>query len=520
MAIFSATPPGKSTRKATFIRLVGKLDSLITGKAVGVLFLVIFATWGLYGLVGHSLIETMYRSTTSHILMAGKSTTPLEAYLDAGDRMLVITTVSLLAASLLLVLVIKTPLGSLYGFAAVAALSFLVFCLVEVFPAIGNSLRLDQIGYHYFHNLYIADDQLVHKLKPHLRMTIPAFGHEYPPMYGIQVQSRTIEWITDEDGFRNGDPTRSDDMLIIGDGFIEEGNDLSDTFAGRIEELAAIKTRNLGTGGYGPFQYLEVLKRYGLKRNPKFALIAFNEVNDVFDIEKYLEWKEGKEEGLEVLYDARTPVVTKTFFGRYIGVLAETSHYIQKVAFTTAQVLLDKLNTHRQNPAVHPDVVMVEIGKQAKYKMLFIDKLTTESSEELLASDTGRRLKKILIDFKTLCERNNIIPIIMFVPSAAHIYAQYSTEASGRNWRKIRSEQIAAKANVERAISNLARDLRIELINLSSVFESAAQSGRMLYYPLSSHWNAEGREVAAEFVADVLKSKFTSSAAVAEATQG
>ena len=518
MNSFSAPPPVQGGYKAYGVRVIRGLDCLITGKVICVLFVGILATWILYGLLGHKLIETMYRTTASHILgdviMPGKSSTPLEAYLDAADRMIVVITLGLMGASLLLVSLIKSPLRLLYGFAGVAALSFFLFCLIEVFPSVGNSLHVDQIGSHYFHNLYVADDQLVHKLKPHLRMKLPAFGHEYPPMYGIQVPPRKIEWITDEDGFRNGDTTKFDDVLIIGDGFIEEGQDLSDTFAGRIEKhLTAAKVRNLGTGGYGPFQYVEVLKRYGLKRNPNFALIAFNEVNDIFDIEKYLEWKEAKEKGLSVAYDARTPVVATTFFGRYVGVMLETSHYIQKVAFTAAHVMLDKLNMHRQNRAVHPDVVMVEIGKQARHKMLFIDRLITQSGEELLASDTGRRLKEIMIEFKNVCERNKIIPVIMFVPSAAHVYAEHSTEASGRNWLKMRAEQIGAKANVERAISSLARDLRIELINLSSVFESAAKNGRMLYYPLSSHWNAEGREVAAGFVAEILKSKLNASAA-------
>jgi hypothetical protein len=440
--------------------------------------------------------------------MPGKSTTPLEAYLDAADRMIVATTLWLMVAASLLTLLIKSPRGLLYGFAGLVALSFFLFCLIEVFPSIGNSLYLDQIGSHYFHNLYIADGQLVHKLKPHLRMNMPAFAPGYAPLYGIEIQPTMVEWVTDEDGFRNYDKTEVDDVLIMGDGFVEEGRNLNDTFAARIEKrLPGVSVRNLGTGGYGPFQYLEVLKRYGLKRKPKFAVIAFNEVNDIFDVGKYLEWKNAKERGLNVMYDARTAVLWGTFFQRYVELLVETSERFQKTVLTASRFILNRLNIYRREQAIHPDLVLVKIGEHPIHKMLFIDRLMTQSSEEILASDIGKRLKEIMIEFRNVCEQKKIIPLIMFIPSAAHVYAEYSTKESGRNWLKIRGEQIAAKANVERAISNFARNLGIELIDLSSVFESAAKDGRMLYYPLITHWNAEGMEVAAAFVADVLKSK-------------
>ena len=178
-----------------------------------------------------------------------------------------------------------------------------------------------------------------------------------------------------------------------------------------------------------------------------------------------------------------------------------------------AYSMLEKLDAYQShNPPVHKDLVLVELGKKAIHRMLFIDQLITKSTDEILASDNGRRLKELLTEFKNLCAKNKIVPMIMFIPSAAHIYAEYSTQQSGRNWLKIRAEQIAAKANVEQAISALARTLDIELINLSVVFESAAKNGKMLYYPLTTHWNSEGMEVAAAFVADALKSRITTPA--------
>ena len=493
------------------VNLIKWLDSSITMKSACVVFLGVAISWVLYLLFGHRLIETMYTTTPGTIIdriLKGKSSTPLEDYLEAADTLIVLTTFHFFAVFLPFVLLIKKPRLLLYGSGFVAALSFAVFCAVEWFPSVGDYICLDNVRFHYYNKLYIGDDKLIHRLRPYLRTHSRSEPQRYPLSYGIEVEPTTIEWITDEDGFRNADTTRFSDVIIIGDGFIEEGQSLVDTFASRLEKhLSPIRVRNLGTGGHGPFQYLEVLKRYGIKRGPKYVLIGFNEVNDITDTERYLQWQEGKEKGASVLYDSRTRVVSRPFFDRYGQTLLGTFHHIQNAALMMAHRTLENFNTYRKQP-IHKDVVLVELGN-AIHRMLFIDRLITKAPEEILASNSGRRLKEILLEFKNLCARNKIIPMIMFIPSADHIYAEYSTQQSGRSWLKIRPEQIAAKANVEQAISTLAHALGIEFVSLSVVFESAAKNGKMLYYPLSTHWNSEGMEVAAVFVAGMLKSKIT-----------
>lgn len=505
----SAHKPFVSGFKIHTVNLVKWLDSSITMKSVCMVLLGVVTTWVLYLLFGHRLIETMYTATSGRIIdriLPGKSSTSLEDYLEAADTLSALNTFRFFAVFVPFVLLIKKPRLLLYGSGFVAALSFAIFCAVEWFPSVGDYIRLDNLRFHYYSKLYIGDDTLIHRLRPHLRAHSRSEPQSYPSSYGIEVEPTTIEWITDEDGFRNADTTRFSDVIIIGDGFIEEGQSLVDTFAGRLEKhLSPVRVRNLGTGGHGPFQYLEVLKRYGTKRSPKYALIAFNEVNDILDTERYLQWQEGKEKGESVLYDRRTRVVSRPFFDRYGQTLLGAFHHIQNVALMMAQRTLENFNTYRRQP-IHKDVVLVELGN-AIHRMLLIDRLITKAPDEILASNSGRRLKELLLEFKDLCARNKIIPMIMFIPSANHIYAEYSTEQSGRSWLKIRAEQIAAKANVEQAISDLARGLGIEFVSLSVVFESAARNGKMLYYPLSTHWNSEGMEVAAAFMAGMLKPK-------------
>jgi SGNH hydrolase-like domain, acetyltransferase AlgX len=53
----------------------------------------------------------------------------------------------------------------------------------------------------------------------------------------------------------------------------------------------------------------------------------------------------------------------------------------------------------------------------------------------------------------------------------------------------------------------LAKQLNIPFIDLCPVFEASARDGKLLYYPFDTHWNSEGREVAAAFVAKTLRGR-------------
>jgi SGNH hydrolase-like domain, acetyltransferase AlgX len=65
------------------------------------------------------------------------------------------------------------------------------------------------------------------------------------------------------------------------------------------------------------------------------------------------------------------------------------------------------------------------------------------------------------------------------------------------------------RENIEKAITVLANESRVDLITLTPVFNQAAAEGKMLYYPLDTHWNAEGREIAARFFAAALKKRYS-----------
>ena len=82
----------------------------------------------------------------------------------------------------------------------------------------------------------------------------------------------------------------------------------------------------------------------------------------------------------------------------------------------------------------------------------------------------------------------------------------------GGNWLAIREGEVAAKKNTEQQVGRRVQSLGLEFVSLSPILERRAKEGRLLYFPLDPHWNSEGTELVATYVADYFKTKYLSSA--------
>ena len=82
------------------------------------------------------------------------------------------------------------------------------------------------------------------------------------------------------------------------------------------------------------------------------------------------------------------------------------------------------------------DLVNLKVGDQ-HYKAVFEDLNDSRSPAEISALNEWRDLKKILREFKSVSLKNGITPVLVYVPVAAHIYAEYTTNESSKNWLKI-----------------------------------------------------------------------------------
>jgi len=217
-----------------------------------------------------------------------------------------------------------------------------------------------------------------------------------------------------------------------------------------------------------------------------YVLLCFSEHNDIADIKDYVRWKADGQG-----------------YGNYN---LNGKNFLQRYAMALRDVLyapLAEVIEGEQRPA--GDLITIKVGNST-VKTVISYKNETRPPDELLKLNEWKVLRELLGQFRTVAAENNIVPVVLFFPTKAHIYAEYSISESDPNWMKIRDEQIAAKHNVEATLGTLCQEKGIELISVSPAFERAASQGKFLYYPFDTHWNSEGRQIAASVVAERLVS--------------
>ena len=318
----------------------------------------IVVIWIGYLSAGQQLISALYHRDNSWLanrFMAGKASTPLDAYYRQADAVMAHATLSVIMAFTAMWLLLRNARGLLLFIFSCWVSSFLLFCLFEFFPALVPLTHLDNVfGYYAYKANYIPDPQLIFREKPFNRRVIHDFtGTQFSPRYGIEVQPYTIEWIMDKDGFRNRRAEAAVDIVVLGDSYIEYGANESDTFVGRLEEkLPGLTARNLGKSGYSVGQYVQVLKSYGLQYKPKLALMAFYEGNDIPEIRDYLLWKSGR---MSELRGFLFKFADGSLWRRYVFAVEATLVEFRNKFGALDEVLLGKLANLRGYPlTTHP----------------------------------------------------------------------------------------------------------------------------------------------------------------------
>jgi hypothetical protein len=380
---------------------------------------------------------------------------------------------------------------------SLAATILLIFTALELFPPLIRALRLTGIHYYGLRERYIIDPQLVFRIKPFYKIKISDYkGDLYLPGYKVDVEPIQIEFQCDKDGFRNANYISSADTVIVGDSYIEVGRDDSDTFSGRFARHSGLSVKNIGIGWWGPIQYLIALERHALRVNPKYAVFCFFEGNDMQDIIQYARWYKGK-----AYYHFN--FCRKNFFQRLWIAVTDTVNFIR----SSFREKFARRNspTIRDNKGV--DIRWSEVNLADKsIKTVFCYQNDLRPASVLLKAPEYIILSDVLRAFKKICVGNNIVPLLVFIPTRTHVYAPYSSAVrGGPYWLKVREKQIAARQNIEDAITALCRDNGIRMISLTPKFESLAKEGKFLYYPFDSHWNSEGREAAARYVAEEIR---------------
>ncbi len=373
---------------------------------------------------------------------------------------------------------------------AVLVVFLFLFSLFECFPSLVDAVNLQAIAYYGLQRELIADPALVfipRKVDYVLQGT--SVGDQYAAEYGVDVVPWTYVVTTNAEGFRPNSAGPPYEIVLVGDSFLTAGEDDASTLSERLRAVSGRATFNLSRSWYGPYQYVELLKRYGFALRPQVALLGFYAGGDIEDIREYHRWRR------EHRYYFYADHTQRPFFVRYAIALADTGAYLR-------ETLAQRLARPPQPVApeeIHPQLGVIQVGAQA-VPMVFGDWNPEGSAEQLLATAEWQALHALLTEFHDLCRAEGILPVLLYIPSKSQVYAEYATAHSGRQFVQAAARQHPIRTNMVAALTTLAQRVELPLINLLPAFEQQAAAGRLLYYPFDTHWNGEGIQAAAAFI--------------------
>jgi hypothetical protein len=365
--------------------------------------------------------------------------------------------------------------------------SLLLFSLFECFPSLSDAVNLQDIAYYGLQREFIADPSLVFVPR---KVDYVLQGTEY----GVDVVPMSYVATTTAEGFRPNSAGPPYEIVLVGDSFLSTGVDDASTLSERLHAVSGRATFNLSRPWYGPYQYLELLKRYGLTLRPKVVLLGFYAGTDIADIREYHRWLR------ERRYYFYADHAQRPLFVRYTIALTDTGAALRDTIATR----LARQPRPVAPGAIHPDLGIIRVGAQS-VPMVFGEWNPEGSAAQLLATAEWQALHVLLTEFHHLCQASGILPVLLYIPTKSQVYAEYATAHSGRRFVQAAARQHPIRTNMVAAITTLAQQVDLPLINLLPYFEQQAEAGRLLYYPFDAHWSGEGIQAAAAYIWQALQ---------------
>ncbi len=293
---------------------------------------------------------------------------------------------------------------------------------------------------------------------------------------------------TDARGFRNATAVDRADVALVGDSYIE-GAYVSDdeTAAVRLQELTGRTVVNLGVSGYGTLQEEIVLRQSALPLQPRAIVWFFFEGNDLDDDESF-------EDTLAYNRGVRGPAVATPWTKRW-------DEFRERSLVWNAFLQLRELSEPLAPNAVDTAGWFHDADGREQ-RLLFFDFYATRGFGPFERA-RFEKSKAAFLRVAALCRARGIRLILSYVPIKFRVYGDRCTYPAGSQcplWHPW---------NLEAAFAAFCRESGIEFLVLTEPMRRAAASGRVLYAPEDSHWNAEGHR----FVAELVKQRLSTQAA-------
>ena len=312
----------------------------------------------------------------------------------------------------------------------------------------------------------------------------------------------------DENGFCN-DPgsyqTSPLDIITIGDSFTWCNAVRSeDAWASRISDFTQLSVYNLGKGGIGLYEYLQILKRFGVQKSPKYVILNVYEGNDLRDALKFHKFQNQLKDGGASEYSSKSwrkrnyHYLTHSFLGRHSYAFNLLLHFSN---FTYVEYLK---KAFKKEIDFRYDLVFTE--HSVPFNFDNSDQDEVKNARRLLDQKIDTKAFDLALDnFMQLSREHNFIPIVSYTPSAHTTYQENVV---------FRDPQLTSlmpwfSHEQRKYFKRKGEDLGYRFIDLTPGLQSVAQEytspEKLLYYQTNLHLTKYGHTVVAKTLSGVIE---------------
>ena len=321
----------------------------------------------------------------------------------------------------------------------------------------------------------------------------------------------------DENGFCNAPSDRYDrdpiELVVLGDSFTEcVVTDPARTWPSRLGALTGRSVYNLGKGGIGPYEYLQIFERFGVPKHPSVVVMSVYEGNDLRDAVLYHDYVEARRRGeqptTELAGDRNTdPIDYQAALDHPLG---RHSRAVDLLVVGAGQLFESVHNQWlRATGGKAPERVdfrytLALPGRDVPFNVQNADesevrfaRMLHEGTVSLDAFDAA------LERLAALAREHGFRAIVSYAPSANTAYGayvRYDDPALAELMPWFSAEQ-------RRHLAARCEALGLEFVDLTPAFEAAVRerdADHLLYHPVNVHYTPDGHEVAAQALAQVV----------------
>jgi hypothetical protein len=288
--------------------------------------------------------------------------------------------------------------------------------------------------------------------------------------------------VMDENGFPNPPghwQRESYDVITVGDSFTFSTNVLPEsTWPHQLAELTGVTVCNLGKDGIGVHEYVQVLKQYGIGKEPRIVVLNYYEGNDLRDGMRYAEHRK------------RGGMAPSKARGRDLSPM-RWSYSLNLIQASVKALFREEGEEFRYT-------VLLGDGQRLPINGDNADQDELETAHALVSGEADLHLlDDALESFTTLARTHGFRAIVTYTPSAYTAYdatVVFEDPEVGQVLRDF--------SRIQRSwMKDAARRFGCELIDLVPGLQAAAKGRECLYFPLNRHFSQAGHRAVAEILA-------------------